>query len=139
MQFCDKSMKGGFAEILDATGSSIDNLALTVSVNNFLETPANYEEAFALYVALLDMCDGEHELVDEPFRSKFIREVQNVPPIVIAQKIRKHTLSIRKVLADSMAYSLCRQQEALLEHIKRSSINVEDILSILNESKLVVS
>jgi hypothetical protein len=131
-------MKGGFAEILDVTGSSIDNLALAISVNNFLETSSPYEEAFALYVALLDMCDGEHELVDEPLRSKLLREVQRVPHIVIAQKIRKHTLSIRKVLADSMAYSLCKQQEAMLEHIKGSSINVEDILSMLNESKFLM-
>ncbi len=138
MQFCDKSMKGGFVEILDTTGSSIDNLALTVSVNNFLETPLPYEEAFSVYVGLLDMCDGEYDLIDEPLRSQFIREVQNVPPIVIAHKIREHTLSIRKVLADSMAYSLCRQQEAILEHIKRSSIIVDDILSAINDAKLVV-
>lgn len=141
MQLCDNSMKGEFVAILDKAGSGIDNLALTVSINNFLETPVSYEEAFTIYTTLLGMCDEDHELVDEPLRSKFLHEVRGATPIVIAKKIRTHTHSIRTILADSVAFSLCRQQEAMLEHIKDTiySNSAVDILALLDEATLPVT
>jgi hypothetical protein len=141
MQFCDNSMKGEFVAVLDKAGTGIDNLALAVSTNNFLETPVTYDEAFAIYTTLLGMCDEEHELVDEPIRSKLLHDVRMVSPILIAQKIRSQTRSIRTLFADSIAFSLCRQQEDMLENLSNTiySNSAADILALVDDTAVAAT
>jgi hypothetical protein len=140
MCFCDDSMKGRVATLLDDYLSNIDEMALAITINNFLVIPVSFEEAHAIYSSLLGMCDEEDRIIDEPLRSNLQNEMRDVAPIVVVGKMRNYSRSIRKILADSMATSLCRQHNALLKHIKGAihSNSSDNILALADSAFLVV-
>lgn len=140
MYFCDDNMKGRVVTLLDDYLSNVDEMALAIAINNFLVIPVSFEEALAIYSSLLGMCDEEDRRIDEPLRSKLQNEMRDVAPIVVVGKMRNYSRSIREILADSMATSLCRQHNALLQHIKGAihSNSSDNILALADSAFLVV-
>ncbi len=140
MYLSDNSMKGKVVTLLDDYLSDVDEIALAISVNNFLMHPVSFYEALAIYASLLGMCNEEDGLIDEPLCSRLIADVRRIPCIVVVEKIRNYSHSVRKIIADSMASALCRQHSTLVEQIKGAihSNSPDVILAMADGAVLVV-
>lgn len=133
-------LKGNVAALLDNDVSDVGEISLAVAINNFLAIPVSFEEALSVYAALLGMKSEGSELICEPLRNRLQSEMRDLSPALIVEKMRDFSNSIRKILVDSIASSLCRQHEALLERVRLAvcSNSADEILALADEAVMVV-
>ncbi len=133
-------MKGNVAALLDNDVSDVGEISLAVAINNFLSIPVSFEEALSVYAALLNMKSEGRELISESLRNRLLSEMRDLSPAVIVDKMRDFSDSIRKILADSIASSLCRQHEALLERVRHAvcSNSADELLALADKAVMVV-
>ncbi len=133
-------LKGNVAALLDTEVSDVGEVSLVVAINNFLAIPVSFEEALSVYAALLGMKGEGGELISEPLRNRFQSEMRDLSPTVVMEKMHDFSDSIRKILVDSIASSLCRQHDALLEHVRLSvcSNSADELLALADKAVMVV-
>ncbi len=133
-------MKGNVAALLDNDVSDVGEISLAVTINNFLSIPVSFEEALLIYATLLNMKSEGRERISEPLRNRLLSEIRDLSPAVIVDKMRDFSGSIRKILADSIASSLCRQHDALLERIKHAvcSNSADELLALADKAVMIV-
>lgn len=134
------NLKGNVAALLDNEVSDVGEVSLAVAINNFLAIPVSFEEALSVYAALLSMKSEGRELISEPLRKRLQNEMRDLSPTVIVEKMRDFSDSIRKVLVDSIAASLCRQHDALLERVRLAvcSNSADELLALADKAVMVV-
>ena len=133
-------LKGNITALLDSDVSDVGEISLAVAINNFLAIPVSFEEALVVYAALLDMKNKGCELICESLRSRLQSEMRDIPPAVMVERIHDFSDSIRKIIVDSIASSLCRQHNALLERVKRAvcSNSADELLGLADKAVMVV-
>jgi hypothetical protein len=137
MPMPDKSMKRNVLALLDKDVSDLGEISLAIAINNFLVAPVAFDEALEIYASLMDMCNAGNDLVNMPLRSRLLSEMRDVPPVVMTEKMRKYSVSIRKIFADAVASTLCREYQKILTEIKGSvySNSADDLLARANVTK----
>lgn len=133
-------MKGNVAALLDNDVSDVGEISLAVAINNFLSIPVSFEEALSVYAALIRMKNEGRERINKSLCNRLQSEMRDLSPAVIVEKVQDFSDSIRKILVDSIASSLCRQHEVLLEHVKHAvcSNSADDLLALADKAVMVV-